>query len=101
MRATLSNHQPATLKKIDYYESHPYSALSCSRLSRPFRPHGQDRAGRRYHAKTNGCEVVTEETQNGPSAVAFNLDQPRAMYDAHDWWLTALKVRSERAAGKH
>jgi len=43
-------------------------------------------------------QVVTEETQNDPSAVAFNLDQPRAMYDAHDWWLAALKVRSERAA---
>jgi len=58
-----------------------------------------------YHAwliieKSNGCEVVTEETQNGPAAVAFNLNQPRAMYDAHDWWLAALKVRSERAAGK-
>jgi hypothetical protein len=51
--------------------------------------------------KSDGCEVVTEETQNGPSAIAFNLDQPRAMYDAHDWWLTALKVRSEQAAGKH
>ena len=50
--------------------------------------------------KSNGCEVVTEETQNGPSAVAFNLDQPRAMYDGHDWWLAALKARSERAAGK-
>jgi hypothetical protein len=50
--------------------------------------------------KSNGCEVVTEETQNGPAAVAFNLNQPRAMYDAHDWWLAALKVRSERAAGK-
>ena len=50
--------------------------------------------------KSNGCEVVTEETQNGPAAVAFNLDQPRAMYDAHDWWLAALKVRSERAGGK-
>lgn len=50
--------------------------------------------------KSNGCEVVTEETQNGPAAVAFNRDQPRAMYDAHDWWLAALKVRSERAAGK-
>jgi hypothetical protein len=50
--------------------------------------------------QSNGCEVVTEETQNGPAAVAFNLNQPRAMYDAHDWWLAALKVRSERAAGK-
>ena len=50
--------------------------------------------------KSNGCEVVTEETQNGPAAVAFNRNQPRAMYDAHDWWLAALKVRSERAAGK-
>ncbi len=50
--------------------------------------------------KSTGCEVVTEETQNGPAAVAFNRNQPRAMYDAHDWWLAALKVRSERAAGK-
>jgi hypothetical protein len=50
--------------------------------------------------KSNGCEVVTEETQNGSAAVAFNLNQPRAMYDAHDWWLAALKVRSERAAVK-
>jgi hypothetical protein len=50
--------------------------------------------------KSNGCEVITEETQNGPSAIAFNLNQPRAMYDAHDWWLAALKVRSERGAGK-
>ena len=60
---------------------------------------------RAYHTwliieKSNGCEVVTEETQNGPSAIAFNLDQPTAMYDAHDWWLAALKVRSERTAGK-
>jgi len=32
----------------------------------------------------DGCEVVTEETQNGPAAVAFNRDQPRAMYDVHN-----------------
>ena len=25
---------------------------------------------------------------------------PSGGYDAHDWWLAALKVRSERAAGK-
>ena len=50
--------------------------------------------------KGDGCLVVTEETQNGPSAIAFNLDQPTAMYDAHHWWLAALKVRSERAAEK-
>jgi hypothetical protein len=50
--------------------------------------------------KGDGCLVVTEETQNGPSAIAFNLDQPTAMYDAHHWWLAALKVRSERVAEK-
>jgi hypothetical protein len=60
---------------------------------------------RAYHAwliiqQPNGCEVVTEETQNGPSAIAFNVNQPTAMYDAHDWWLNALKVRSERAGVK-
>ena len=32
--------------------------------------------------KGDGCLVVTEETQNGPSAIAFNLDQPTAMYYA-------------------
>jgi hypothetical protein len=46
-------------------------------------------------SKGNGCEVTTEETQIGPSAIRFNLAQPTAMYDAHDWWLSALKVRSE------
>ena len=60
---------------------------------------------RAYHAwliieKPDGCEVVTEETQNGPSAIAFNLNQPTAMYDAHDWWLNSLKVRAERAVTK-
>jgi Polyketide cyclase / dehydrase and lipid transport len=57
---------------------------------------------RAYHtwlivSKGDGCEVTTEETQVGPSAIKFNLAQPRAMYDAHDWWLSALKVRSENA----
>jgi hypothetical protein len=32
----------------------------------------------------------------GETAHAVSLfAQPRAMYDAHDWWLSALKVRSE------
>jgi Polyketide cyclase / dehydrase and lipid transport len=58
---------------------------------------------RAYHTwlivpKADGCEVITEESQVGPSAIKFNLAQPRAMYDAHDWWLSALKVRSENAA---
>jgi Polyketide cyclase / dehydrase and lipid transport len=58
---------------------------------------------RAYHTwliieKGDGCDVVTEETQNGPAAIAFNLTQPKAMYDGHDWWLTALKIRSENNA---
>ena len=57
---------------------------------------------RAYHTwlivpQADGCEVITEESQVGPSAIKFNLAQPRAMYDAHDWWLSALKVRSENA----
>ena len=60
---------------------------------------------RAYHTwliieKGDGCEVVTEEAQVGPSALKFNVEQPTAMYDGHDWWLTALKVRSERGASK-
>ncbi|HXM02923.1 MAG TPA: SRPBCC family protein [Chthoniobacterales bacterium] len=48
----------------------------------------------------NGCRVVTEESQIGPSAIHFNIEQPTAMYDAHHWWLTALKFRSEQASAK-
>jgi hypothetical protein len=50
--------------------------------------------------KGNGCQVITEESQVGPSAIKFNLDQPTAMYDAHHWWLTALKARSEGVASQ-
>lgn len=45
--------------------------------------------------KDDGCEVITEETQIGPSAIQYNIEQPSAMYDGHHWWLTALKYRSE------
>ena len=50
--------------------------------------------------KGDGCQVVTEESQVGPSAIKFNMEQPTAMYDAHHWWLTALKARSERLASQ-
>ena len=50
--------------------------------------------------KADGCQVITEESQVGPSAIKFNLEQPTAMYDAHHWWLTALKARSERTASQ-
>jgi hypothetical protein len=33
-------------------------------------------------------------------AINFNIEQPTAMYDAHHWWLTALKARSEHASSK-
>jgi uncharacterized protein YndB with AHSA1/START domain len=47
-----------------------------------------------------GTRVITEEAQKGAEAVKFRLDQPNAMYDGHDWWLSALKARSERMAGR-
>jgi uncharacterized protein YndB with AHSA1/START domain len=43
-----------------------------------------------------GTRVITEESQKGPDAVKFRLEQPNAMYDGHDWWMSALKARSER-----
>jgi hypothetical protein len=60
---------------------------------------------RAYHTwlvleKGDGCQVVTEESQIGPAAINFNIEQPTAMYDAHHWWLTALKARSEQASSK-
>jgi hypothetical protein len=63
---------------------------------------GDDRF-RAFHSwllipNADGCLVVTEETQMGPNAIKFNTEQPHAMYDGHDWWISALKVRSERMA---
>jgi uncharacterized protein YndB with AHSA1/START domain len=45
-----------------------------------------------------GTRVVTEESQKGAAAIKFRLEQPNAMYDGHDWWLSALKARSEQMA---
>jgi hypothetical protein len=42
--------------------------------------------------------VITEESQKGADAIAFRQDQPNAMYDGHDWWLSALKARAELTA---
>ena len=45
-----------------------------------------------------GTRVITEEAQKGANAIKFRLEQPNAMYDGHDWWMSALKARSERIA---
>jgi hypothetical protein len=45
-----------------------------------------------------GTRVITEEAQKGAAAIKFRLEQPNAMYDGHDWWMSALKARSERMA---
>jgi hypothetical protein len=63
--------------------------------------YGQGTGIKAYHTwlilkKEDGCEVVTEESQIGPSAIKFNAEQPTAMFDGHHWWLTALKARCER-----
>jgi hypothetical protein len=50
--------------------------------------------------KDGGCEVMTEEAQVGPSAIKYNIEQPTAMHDGHNWWLAALKYRSEHSALK-
>jgi uncharacterized protein YndB with AHSA1/START domain len=47
-----------------------------------------------------GTRVITEEGQKGAVAIKFRLEQPNAMYDGHDWWMSALKARSERMAKK-
>jgi hypothetical protein len=49
-------------------------------------------------AERGGTLVITEEAQKGADAVTFRLDQPNAMYDGHDWWMSALKAGSERMA---
>ena len=45
-----------------------------------------------------GTLVITEETQKGAGAIKFNIEQPKAMYNGHEFWLSALKARSELMA---
>jgi hypothetical protein len=45
-----------------------------------------------------GTRVITEEAQKGAAAVKFRLEQPNATFNGHDWWLSALKARSEKQA---
>ena len=60
---------------------------------------------RAYHTwliveRSGGCEVLMDEAQVGPSAIKYNIEQPTAMHDGHNWWLTALKYRSEHSTTK-
>jgi len=43
-----------------------------------------------------GCHIVTEEVVKGPGAIQFREQQPNAMHEGHQLWLTALKDRSEK-----
>jgi hypothetical protein len=54
-----------------------------------------------YHAwllnpLPDGCHVVTEETNNGPSAIALRHTKPEAIHDGHAIWLAQLKQVSEK-----
>jgi len=43
-----------------------------------------------------GCHIVTEEVVKGPGAIQFREQQPNAMHEGHQLWLTTLKDRSEK-----
>jgi len=43
-----------------------------------------------------GCHIVTEEVVKGPGAIRFREQQPNAMHEGHQLWLTTLKDRSEK-----
>jgi hypothetical protein len=43
-----------------------------------------------------GCHIVTEEVAKGPVAIQLCEQQPNAMHEGHQLWLTALKGRSEK-----
>jgi len=44
----------------------------------------------------DGSHVVTEEVVKGPGAIQFREQQPNAMHQGHQLWLTTLKDRSEK-----
>jgi len=45
---------------------------------------------------SEGCYVITEEVVKGPGAIQFREEQPSAMHEGPQLWLTTLKERSER-----
>lgn len=45
---------------------------------------------------SEGCHIITEEVVTGPGAIQFREEQPSAMHDGHQLWLTSLKERSEK-----
>jgi hypothetical protein len=62
---------------------------------------GNDKDLHAYHTflltKTpTGCHIVTEEVAKGPVAIQLREQQPNAMHEGHQLWLTALKGRSEK-----
>ncbi|HET9956709.1 MAG TPA: SRPBCC family protein [Polyangiaceae bacterium] len=55
-----------------------------------------------YHAwllkpLPDACRVITQETNNGPAAVALRDKNPDAIHDGHATWLAQLKAISERS----
>ena len=62
---------------------------------------GDGKDVRAYHTflltkAPEGCHVVTEEVVKGPGAIQFREQQPNAMHEGHQLWLTTLKDRSEK-----
>jgi hypothetical protein len=50
-----------------------------------------------YLEKTSeGCHIITEEVVKGPGAIQFREEQPSAMHNGHQLWLTTSKERSEK-----
>ena len=49
-----------------------------------------------FAAPPEGRHIVTEEVVKGPGAVQFREQQPNAMRQGHQLWLTTLKDRSEK-----
>ena len=45
--------------------------------------------------RNEGCRVITEETNNGPLALALRHKQPDAIHDGHATWLKQLKTNCE------
>jgi hypothetical protein len=52
-------------------------------------------ACRRPHSR---MQIFMKTNTLAAAAIKFRLEQPNAMYDGHDWWMSALKARSERMA---
>jgi uncharacterized protein YndB with AHSA1/START domain len=102
----LLDHDPTSLQKNSTFTWITFGVAVRSEVREYVPPtrlawHGSTEGMTAYHAwllqpLPTGCHVITEETNNGPSAIALRRTAPEAIHDGHATWLAQLKAICEK-----